>query len=341
MMEDAKYLDLVAKYLSGNISTEDRAELLHWADAEEANRQFFDEMIQLWSMSAEAEEPFEADVELAWSSLENKLPFEEDPLRIEDVPPKLIQLKKKRWDWRIAAAIAVLLIGGWWLIPNSLEPSEEVLAAQLQDEPLVLPDGSKVWLNEDSRVVYRPSFEKRNIQLEGEAFFEIARDEKRPFIVEAGSARTTVLGTSFNLRAYPDENRVELVVESGKVKFENLKQREKEAVATLEKGQAAFVKKDTDEIVLDSSISENTTAWMRDTLVFNQASLDKVIGDIQRYFRIAIQVEDEGAYNCNFNSTFPQPELGNVFDEMEAVLEGIEIRQEGERYILQGACSPK
>jgi transmembrane sensor len=340
-MEDAKYLDLMAKYLSGNIDAGERSALLQWADASEANRQFFDEMIQLWSMSAGAEEPFEADVEQAWSSLEGKLPTEEAPPNTEEIVPRVVKLKRKRWDWRIAAAIAVLLLGGWWLIPKVFNASEQVLAAELQEAPLILPDGSKVWLNEDSRVVYQRSFKKRNIQLEGEAFFDIAWDEERPFVVEAGNARTTVLGTSFNLRAYPDEDRVELVVQSGKVQFESVQRKEKEALATLEKGQAAFVSKDTDEVIVDNRISENTTAWMRDTLVFNQESLDNVIGDLQRYFRIDIQVEDQGAYNCNFNSTFPQPKLENVFDEIQTVLEGVEIRKEGDRYILRGKCEPE
>lgn len=340
-MDNAQYLDLMAKYLSGNISTEERTALLQWADAEEANRQFFDEMIELWSMSAEAERPFEADIEQAWSSLEGKLQVEEGPTKAEEPAPGVVQFKKKRWDWRIAATIAVLLLGGWWLIPKAFDPSEQVLAAELREDALILPDGSKVWLNEDSRVVYQRSFKKRTVQLEGEAFFDIARDEERPFTVEAGSARTTVLGTSFNLRAYPDEDRIELVVQSGKVRFESLQKKTEEGAAILEKGQAAFVSKDTDEIVVDNRISGNTTAWMSDTLVFNQESLDKVIMDLQRYFRIAIQVENEGAYNCNFNATFPQPQLENVFDEMQTVMEGIEITQQGDGYLLKGQCEPE
>lgn len=340
-MEDAKYLDLVAKYLSGNISAEERTALLQWAEANESNRQFFDEMIQLWSMSVEVEEPFEADLDQAWSSLENKLPFEDVLEKTEEKGPRVVKLEKKRWDWRIAATVAVLLLGGWWLIQNPFQAKVQVLATQLQDEPLFLPDGSKVWLNEDSRLVYQRSFNRRNIKLEGEAFFEIARDEERPFVVSAGSAQTTVLGTSFNLRAYPEEDRVELVVQSGKVKFESLKQKDAEAIATLEKGQAAFILKETEELVLDNSISENTTAWMRDTLVFDQAPLEKVLGDLQRYFRVAIEVENAEAYNCNFNSTFPQPELNTVLDEMQEVLEGIQIRQEGKGYILRGKCGPE
>ena len=338
-MEDAKYLDLVAKYLSGNISAEERAALLQWADTDLANRQFFDEMIQLWSMSIEAEEPFEADVNKAWLALDDKLSLEEQPNETEMAPDKVVKLNKRRWDWRIAATIAVLLLGGWWIISNALDNKEVVLAADLKSAPLILPDGSKVWLNEDSRLVYTRPFENRNIQLEGEAFFEIARDEERPFTVEAGNVRTTVLGTSFNLRAYPDEERVELVVQTGKVKFETI--RDKEQTATLEKGQAAFVDKRKEELVLDKNISENTTAWMRDTLIFNEDSLQKVLNDIERYFRITIQVEDQDAYNCNFNSTFPGPKLEYVFDEMEEVMEGIEIRQEGDVYIIRGKCAPE
>jgi ferric-dicitrate binding protein FerR (iron transport regulator) len=338
-MENAKYLDLVAKYLSGNIAADERAALLQWADADLANRQFFDEMIQLWSMSIEAEEPFEADVNKAWSALEDKLPLEEQPNEPTVVPGKVIKLNKRRWDWRIAATIAIILLGGWWIINNATDAKEVVLAAELKDAPLMLPDGSKVWLNEDSRLVYKRPFENRNIQLEGEAFFEIARDEERPFTVEAGNARTTVLGTSFNLRAYPDEERVELVVQTGKVKFETM--RNKTQSATLEKGQAAFVDKKKEELVLDENISENSTAWMRDTLIFKEDPLQKVLNDIERYFRITIQVEDQGAYNCNFNSTFPGPKLEYVFDEMEEVMQGIEIRREGDVYIIRGKCAPE
>lgn len=323
--------------MSGNISAEERKALLQWAGENEANRQFFDEMIQLWSISGEADEPFETDAEEAWSALEEKLPADDqDP---GATPPKVVRLKKKRFDWRIAAAVAILLTGAWWIVqPFANPPQNEILAEQLNDAPHTLPDGSKVWLNEDSRLTYDPRFNKRNITLEGEAFFEIARDERRPFSVQAGSARTTVLGTSFNLRAYPEEDRVELAVKTGRVKFESLKNKNEEAAATLEKGQAAYLVKESPEPVLDETISGNTTAWMTDTLVFDNDQMYKVINDLRKYFRIDIQVEDEGAYDCNFNSTFPQPKLEYVFEELEEAIEGISVTRQGEVYILKGKC---
>ncbi len=335
-MEDAKYLDLVAKYLSGNIDREEREALLQWVDADEANRRFFDEMIQLWSMSAEVEEPFEADVEDAWERLENKLPATSD-----EEETKVVPLRKRRWDWRIAAAL-LLLISGSWLVFKTMAGQPEVISAEvLNGAPLTLPDGSKVWLNEDSRLVFSKRFKHRIVRLEGEAFFEVARDETRPFSVQTDQALTTVLGTSFNLRAYPKEDRIELVVKTGKVKFESLNKKENKSQAILEKNQAAVFIKEKQEVVPDSTFSDNTTAWMRDTLVFNNDQMRKVISDLQRYFRVDIRVEDEGAYNCSFNSTFPQPRLEYVFEEMEEALEGISVTQQGDTYILRGRCSPK
>ncbi len=340
-MEDAKYLDLVAKYLSGNIDAEERSALLHWANLDEANRQFFDEMIQLWSISAEADESFNTNLDEAWSSFEDKLG--DDPvLAVSAAPPSnvlTLTSRKSRWNWKIAASIALLIVASWFVINPFSSSPEEILAEQLNDEPLILPDGSKVWLNKDSRLVYDSKFKKRKIQLEGEAFFEIARDENRPFSVDAGDARTTVLGTSFNLRAYPDETRVELVVKTGKVKFEPLNNKDVEP-ATLEKDQAAFVVKESQDLVVDSTISENTIAWMTDTLIFSDDRMRKVLSDVKKYFRIDIQVEDEAVYDCLFNSTFPRPELEFVFEEIEEALDGVEINQIGQVYRISGKCSP-
>ncbi len=334
-MEDAKYLDLIAKYLSGNIHPQEREALLQWVDAEEANRLFFDEMIQLWSLSSDIEEPFEADVGQAWGQLETRLSS------AGEEEPKVVPLKKRRWDWRIAAAV-LLLIAGSWLVFNTLVGRPEVvLAEQLKEKPLILPDGSKVWLNEDSRLVYDKEFERRNVRLEGEAFFEVVRNEKRPFIVEAGEARTTVLGTSFNLRAYPEEGQIELIVKTGKVKFESRKSKEAVSGATLTQDQAAVLVKDNQEVLMNTAISENATAWMRDTLVFNDDRMQQVLSDLEKYFRVDIQVEDEGAYNCSFNSTFPQPQLEYVFEELEEALEGISIARQGETYIVRGSFLPK
>ena len=213
-MEDAKYIDLIAKYLSGNIEPGEKQELLAWVDASDANRAYFDEMIQLWGISENYESHFEADLQTAWQSLNRKLPKAE-----ADIENNGKVIRFPMW-LRVAASVVLLLgLGYWWYVNPAADPGRlvEIQTAEGETQNIILPDGSTVWLNENTTFSYMDKFEVRQVNLNGEAFFQVDRQEENPFIILSGEATTTVLGTSFNVRAYPDEPAVEVTVESGKV----------------------------------------------------------------------------------------------------------------------------
>jgi len=309
-MEDAKYLDLIAKYLSGNITRPERQVLFGWLEESQVNQKFFDEMIQLWSLSNEYEEdPFDADVEAAWNRLSDRLPGEdeeEQPASAPEVgdgggPPSG---KIRRWSirrhWLRYAAVFLLLvsIGGWWWF----DPLEWRLVAVVtglgEQDMVVLPDSSRVWLNERTTLTYRRPFWLRQVDLEGEAFFEVEKSSFRHFAIRSGAAQTTVLGTAFNVRAYPAEEEVKVTVKSGLVQLEDRRGDDEQVL--LRRGETGVFKKTTQEVIEKEEQETNADAWKTRELNFQERSIPGVLDDLEAYFNIDIlreEVENLGAYD--------------------------------------------
>ncbi len=343
-MEDAKYLDLIAKYLSGNITGPERQVLFGWLEESQANQKFFDEMIQLWSLSNEYEEdPFEADVEAAWDRLSERLPGDEEADDRQAPAPqsggspsgKIRRLSIRRHWLRYAAVILLLVsIGGWWWF----DPLEWRLVAVVtgagEQEMIVLPDSSRVWLNERTTLTYRRPFWGRQVDLEGEAFFEVEKSRFRRFVIRAGEAQTTVLGTAFNVRAYPGEGQVKVTVKSGVVQLED-RQGASEEVMLL-RGETGVFDKRTQEVTEKAVAEVNADAWKTRELSFQGRPLRGVIEDIEDYFNIDILVEvDE--LPADKPITAARPYTDPTLEQMNLLLslEDLQLRRvDGKTYRL-------
>lgn len=294
VMEDATYLDLIAKSLSGNISPTEKQELMAWVDASETNKAFFEESIQLWSISDNYVEQYDANLNTAWQSLTQKLPKEEVTIEKTGKIRPLYRLL------RVAAAVLLLATAGyWWSTTNQPSAEEMIQVANASKTPkeVELPDGSKVWLNENTSLAYYPSFTERHVELEGEAFFKVDRQEEHPFTIFSGEATTTVLGTSFNVRAYKEETSVEVTVEEGKVAFKQNIAEAKTAVI-LEKGNSGIFDKENKTVKVVEQKILNADAWKTKRLTFNNVKYAEVFQSFERYFEIDIDVENEGMLNC-------------------------------------------
>lgn len=334
-MEDATYIDLIAKYLSGNLEPVEKQELMAWVEASEANRAYFDEMIQLWGISEQyEEEPFEADLSSAWQSLNQKLPKEE---AVIEKTGKVIALKV----WlRVAAAIVLLLsVGYWWYGFGDQENVGQLVLVQTlegENKQINLPDGSQIWLNENTTLSYQDKFETREVKLDGEAFFQVDRQEENPFTILSGEATTTVLGTSFNVRAYSNEEVVEVTVETGKVELKKNNTKADEAIY-LEKGNSGVYDKASQKVKPVAEEIVNADAWKTKTLEFPNQDLNQVITTLERYYDLDINVNDEGILKCNFlMGKEENPTIDLVWDIMEFTM-GYEIEKTGaDSYEIKG-----
>lgn len=195
---------------------------------------------------------------------------------------------------------------------------------------VILEDGTEVWLNAESKLHYPNRFtgKERIVELEGEGFFQVAKDTARPFIVKSGTAQTRVLGTQFNFRSYPHESRHVTLV-SGSVRVSDI---HKENELQLIPGEDAPLD-ENDRLLIPRKVDiSEFTAWKDDLFCFREAELIDIMKAIGRWYNLAIVFTDEPAMHYHFNfwaHRTDQPEqvlqLLNQVGKVKATLEGSRI----------------
>ncbi len=171
-----------------------------------------------------------------------------------------------------------------------------------------LPDGTTGMLNSGSTLVYRlPFSHNRNIKLEGEAWFEVKKDERSPFVIDAGNSEIKVLGTSFNISAYPDENYVEVVLVDGEVEFIDNAKGQREIVRPSERliNKGGKINKFYSE-------PEKYTAWTEGKLIFRGDLMDEVARRIERWYNVKVIISDKELLKYSFRATFQDDRLEDV-----------------------------
>lgn len=201
--------------------------------------------------------------------------------------------------YRIAAAVAVTLLAatGLWLLPNLLKSSVETVAwteavtLPAERKIILMTDGSRITLNNDSKLRYAKNFsgEKRELFLEGEAFFEVAPDKTRPFIVHTGKLDVTVLGTSFNVRNYQEDSAIDVVVATGRVGVNDHLQKS----WTLTPGNKLSYDSVGGGIVDERIELQLYTAWKHGELILHNEKLSTICKRLERWYGVTIHIETE------------------------------------------------
>ena len=326
-MDQNTYMDLISQYLTNELSEQDQKDLMLWVEADPANKSFFEEMKKLWEITEEELMPLEVDSEKAWLKI--------DPQLNEKKENGSRPFFGNRW-FRIAAALAIAIGAALWLLSpqtNSSTDWIEVASQENETKTVQLPDGSLVTLNEGTTIRYNKDFDPRNLNLIGEAFFEVEENPQSPFSVIGQNAKTTVLGTSFNVRAYPLEDKVEVTVVSGKVAFEAKEKIEEKEILTA--GQAAILKKEALLVERISTKDENAISWKTQSLNFDNTTVSEIILSLERHFNIEVTVENEAILNCHFSGSFDQPKLNETLNIISFAMNG-EFEKIDGNYILKG-----
>ena len=171
-----------------------------------------------------------------------------------------------------------------------------------------LPDSTKGWLNSGSSIEYRLPFNNaRLVNLTGEAWFDVAHNINQPFVVQAGSTKVKVLGTKFNINAYPDENYVEVVLEEGKVEF------------IYRESESGIIMSPNERLVFNQqNINVSKTdvwkynGWKEGKLIFRGDSMDEVARRIERWYNVEVEIMDRELESYAFRGTFQDDSLGEV-----------------------------
>jgi transmembrane sensor len=243
-----------------------------------------------WKELSHMNEEKQINVDKAWNNLYTRI--KENGLETE-INGHGIRFIRSTF-LRVAAAALVILglgIAATYLINPDLFSKKITITASNDEKNILvpLPDGSRVFLNRNSELSYRSNFGSsgRNVTLNGEAFFEIAPDITKPFIIDAGEAKVRVVGTSFNVITRNSESAVEVYVKTGKVMMSNSTG---SASLSLDPGYIGTIKAETSGKKFNDN--PNYLSWNTGLLVYNGQKLDVVFSDLKRVYNMDIKVAD-------------------------------------------------
>lgn len=328
-MEKDLYISLIYKNLKGIATSEEQA-VLEAASAENrANASLRREIELTWQLTNSEPFPSEIDVENDLLKIKRKLNHS-----LGKPETKVVPLRPMRRILSIAAGLLILVGVGFWAL-NSFGGSQmKTLEANGGSKTFAMSDGSKIWLKEGSKISFADPFEEnlRAVNLEGEAFFEVARNEAAPFVIQAKNSKVTVLGTSFNVKETAAETTVS--VESGRVRLEgNGGQIE---LIKGERGVHVFSKK---EVSKTSSFSQNDLAWKTGRFIFKSQTVGSIAKRLEQHFDISISIEKTEMLACEISAVISAKDKNIVLEKFaKAGRMELEKTSENSFILKNGLC---
>jgi transmembrane sensor len=235
------------------------------------------------------------DVDKAWNNLNHRIEAEKPviPIRRQSLMPAFMRI----------AAMVIIVAGLGWLMFEVAAPEKVTVTAAMDEKNIevLLADGSKVYLNRDSRLIYPKTFGRNNrkVTLKGEAYFDITPDALHPFIIDAGNARVKVLGTSFSVITDNKKNEVEVFVTSGTVM---LTSNDGSESLMIEPGYIGRISGANSSSALNTNA--NYLSWNTDILTYDGERLGVVFADLKRTFDIDIAAADTAINDYRLTSRF-------------------------------------
>ncbi len=328
-MDTGKYISLREKKRRGTLSPTEATALQQIENTPEANEL---EKVQQWS--GRYRQTLEPDTEAGWLRLRARMDAAATPSKAK---PHLKAIRQ-----RLLAVAAVLLLGivAVALLRNLARPTSSMLVYETyngETRELTLSDGTFVHLNENSRIAIPRSFEgqpKRQVELSGEAFFNVKTVDNQEFVVKAPNISIIVLGTAFDVRTYSQETFAEVEVQHGKVQLIANSSQETIQLGT---GETGVLK--NNRLSKKTAAAPNGQSWRTNQLLFNGTPLEEVIPYLERHYKISIDISDPSMRKCRFSANFEQTHLSDVLQTLELAMGTTVDRRINGHYVLgSGTC---
>lgn len=289
----------ITAYLNNELSDEQRVELEQWVAADETHKQYYYEMTEVW---------------LAVNAIQDKK--EATDRAYQHFLGRISQKKKskKLSFYFIRTAVAVLLggllIGSGFYLGNRQPDIPFSHAMQTVEVPLgsrsriVLQDGTIVWLNAGSKLSYAAGFspKERNVILEGEGYFEVTHNEKSPFMVRTNDIDIKVLGTRFSVKAYKDEESVEVILAEGTVNFIN--KNDLNASLIMKPEQQVIYDRESGRTNIRKVPVSQADDWTTGAHFFNELTLEQIARQLEKSFDVDFIFRNEEKKNLTFYGDF-------------------------------------
>ena len=338
MSNERRFKELLKAYLEGKAGSTEYLELLQWLKSGRFDPLLKQQINDMLGMEqANLPLPKEKSAEI----LANIFSAEEHMAR-------LIPVSRTRTYWRRAAAIAavgILALAIWWMLPAGEVPANETAQQPANESPadssiqgkkyIRLEDGSTVLLNQGSRLDYPENFEegKREVSLVGEGYFDIQHDASRPFIVRTGEVRTTVLGTAFNIKAYPAQKEITVTVTRGKVRVSD----QTRTIGVIEHDESLAIDLESRTVKQGRVHAEDVVSWKKQYLVFDDISVEDAATLIEEKYHVNISFSNEAIRHCHISATFLNDEnLEQVMAVVAGVINATSSIQPNDQVIISG-----
>ena len=320
-MDKNEHIDeLIVRHLSEGLDDTDLLRLSHWLSQSEENKHYFNQLQEVWFATVSADDTLSFDPQRTYALFQARKKSAQTAERG----------KKHTFMRRMLKYAAViiplgLLTGAAAYVLFSDMVMQDPTDNYLVEAPLgakakvSLPDGTLVWLNAGSSMSYPRSFgmKERKVSLNGEAYFEVARNEHQAFTVQSNELQVRVLGTKFNFRNYHDELEGRVTLNEGRVAIKTL-QGEKEVF--LRQDQQFVFDKESRHVKIIDMKAHTVSDWIKGIIFFDEETLPDIARELERLYDVRIDIADTALLDYRFYGSFfrSSQSIREVFDILAA-----------------------
>jgi transmembrane sensor len=341
-MNDTEKWALITRYISGEANPDEVEIFEDWLASHPENKELFDEVKNLWVGANPAIGDFDSNE--TYDALWAQIAVSQASGRQIDRPAR--SARTVRWfaPWlQIAATLLVLVVASavGYSIYNDVFSSPSWITVENPEGKKsmnTLPDGSIVWLNAGSKLMYQEKFDrnKREVMLSGEAFFQVKEDKTAPFHVRTGAIQTTVLGTSFNIQSNPDEGKISVAVLTGKVKISRNTEDHAQVLGLLKPNEKLLfdAQKNSFQIITVANAYQEAS-WKDGVLRFRDMNFGEIAARLENWYGVTVKFQNEAIRQCELDGTFTNVPLEKVL-KMLSMTAGFQYEITGKQVLISG-----
>jgi transmembrane sensor len=354
IMSEKETWDLMVRCLAGEATAAEQQMLAGWLATSHSHRELYEELLSIWQDAAPGTMPTvqRPDALVAYEALSERIHRATPAIGIIEIETReahaISPNPSRRIFTPLQIAASFLLLAtcgalGYYLLsgPWNTAGQNWVTAVNAGGKPrrVTLPDSTHVWLHGHSSLSYPEAFDanRREVKLTGEAFFEVTENKEAPFSVTAGALRTTVLGTSFDINAFEQDQHISVTVLTGRVQVARATAERYEVLGVLKPNEKIMYSRQANDYkLLQLANVYNETSWKDGTLRFRDMNFGQIARKLEQWYGVTIEFENKAVMQCELEGTFSNVSLEKVL-KMLSMTANFTYRVEGQTVTITGA----
>jgi transmembrane sensor len=329
--------ELLIKYCNNNCTEEELKSVLAWFEDSAGTPEGKSLLFKMWEDGSGEDDNPDIDFDLLLDRIHHEVNLTQSKKLLHLSDQDLIKYKRKENFLKTLVRGAAMLLlpalgfGLYMSVKYQTARNGQASVNQTYNEvfssvdaitKVSLPDGSNVWLNHSSSLRYPAVFQGgfRNVELKGEGYFEVTHNSKVPFVVSVEKIQIIALGTTFNVMAYPDENRIETSLISGKVDIKKSgKDKKTVTIYSMKPTDMTIYNKESDEVLTKTIVDDRYFSWKDGRLIFTAEPMEDVVKKLSRWFNVDIEIKDPELKGLTLTATFVHETLPQVMELLSFV----------------------